>query len=59
MKGKLIEELRLQDLKRYGRPNETYRILLKQRIDLYDPEGKKGHAVAEKIDKDDLQSQGD
>ena len=53
MEGKLLKELRLQDLKRYGRPFESYYKLLQKRIDEYDPEGKKAHAIAENIDKVD------
>ena len=49
---RLLEELRLQDLRRYGAgPTEAYYKLLRKRIDEYDPEGKKVHAIAEKIDK--------
>jgi hypothetical protein len=48
---RLLEELRVSDLRRYGAGRfETYYKLLLQRIKNYDPDGEKAHAIAEEID---------
>jgi hypothetical protein len=50
MTGRLLEELRMRDLRRYG-DREAYRTVLLQRIKSYDPEGKKSHVISEEMDK--------